>query len=219
MSSKKEDFIFQLQFNIGDRWPDIDLDTIHTISDLAVFIEHRNKVNKWHFLRFLPMYLQVKSWLSKLMSKDISKDFDLNSLSKTHKAELQQYVEENFGKPLTYRRPTTLHALVFTGPVAFILFPLLISTYLVAAKNFSGWIYLSALVGVLVTLLLFKITEPLKTKYSPNTVLQYCKSFYVVNNQKISEDPSREMLVTYLCEEAEAFYGNKYTEHSEIPSA
>lgn len=217
MQSQKEDFLNQLQFEIGHRWPNLDIDSISTISDLVNYISERHQHSKWPFLRFIPIYSAIKQFISNHTNSPVSADFDLNSLDKEGKRELNKMLENNHGTPLTFRRPSVIQNIVFLLPILLILLPLLISTYLITARDMTGWLYLSGLIGLLVTIGAFKITKPLKNQFSPKTVLEYSKAFYVVNNQLISENPSEEAITEFLCDAAERFYKMPFKLSSEIP--
>ncbi|MFK8036941.1 MAG: hypothetical protein AB8B74_01525 [Crocinitomicaceae bacterium] len=216
MLSKKENFLDQLQFELGDRWPQLDYNSISTVDELADFIEGRQATNPWPFLKFLTFYTKANQLIEKKKQVDISSNFDLNKLTKSEKVEFIQLVKE-FGQPLLFRRSKKLSIFVFTFPVLTILTPLLISTYLVAALNYSGWLYLSSLAGLLLSIGLFRLTESLKNKFSPSSILEYSKSLYVINNQKWTQEPSREMLIYFICQSAKAIYQTDFKSESIIP--
>jgi hypothetical protein len=219
MSTKKEDFIFQLQFDLGDRWPDLEVSSVQTIDALADFILKRNVSSKWHFTRFLPIYQALTNWLKTHTNHTISANFDLNSLSKVEKKDLLTYIQQSLGTPLTFRRPPALHTLVFVAPVVLILLPMLISTYLVTGLDMSGWVYLSGLLGLGVSLALFALTTPQKALFHPATLLQYSKSFYVINNQQITKDATKAQIIDYLSEAGSDFYKKSIVATSIIPEA
>ncbi len=216
MYSKKEDFLNQLQFELGHRWPNLDLNSVDTIDSIADLITKKHNSSKWPFLRFLPFYFGLKSWIENKTGNKVRSNFDLNNLSKSDKVEITSFIESNFEKPITFRRPNIIKTIVFLAPLLLVFAPLLISTYLVTAKDFSGWLYISALIGLLLSLALFKITAGIKNSFSPPTLLDYSKAFFVVNNQRIIEDATREDLVNYLCASAEDFYKEPFTSNSQI---
>lgn len=217
MVSSKEDFLDQLQFKIGHRWPELNPHAITTITDLTAFIEEKNKLSAWKFLRFLPVYEGLKSFLKADCGVDATINYNLNNLPKADKKKFVQFLEENFGKPLVFKRPEIIQNVVFLLPIALILFPLLISTYLVAGKDVSGWVYLSGLFGLGLTFAAFQLTAPLKSIFSPAELLSYSKSFYVVNNQNLTSNPSSEMLTSFLCEAASHHFKQDFSAESRIP--
>ena len=217
MNSKKEDFLNQLEFELGHRWSDSDMQSLTTLAELEKCIFKKSDKSKWHFLRFLPIYSQSKKWIEKQIGESVSTQFDLNTLKTSQKAELIRFLTEKFGKPLAMRRPVFIQKVIYTLPILLIIVPLLISTYLITAKDVTGWIYMSGIIGLLLTIGAFKITESTKKQFSPNTLLEYSKAFYVVNNQSISKNASREDLLDFLCAAAERFYKQPFTSSSEIP--
>ncbi|MFK8046123.1 MAG: hypothetical protein AB8B72_11555 [Crocinitomicaceae bacterium] len=217
MYSKKEDFLNQLQFELGHRWPELEVNSVETIEDIAGFVLKKNKSSNWPFLRFLPFYFSLKNWLALKTGKNISSEFDLNSLSKPDKIKLAEYTENKFGKPIEFRRPSTLKKIIFLVPLILVFVPLLVSTYLITSKDYSGWLYISALAGLLLTLALFKVTEGLKNNFDPSSLLDYAKSFYVIHNQKMTEEATKTEVINYLCASAEQFYKQPFEPNSQIP--
>jgi len=217
MYSKKEDFLNQLQFELGHRWPELEIESVDTIQDILAFILMKAQGSKWPFLRFLPFYFSLKKWLESKTGQNITSQFDLNSLNKTDKAELTQYITAEYVAPIEFRRPSTLKKVIFLTPLVLVLVPLLLTTYLVTAQNYSGWLYTSALAGLILTFGLFKATNGMKRKFDPPTLLEYSKSFYVIHNQKMTTEASNTEVVDYLCASAQEFYKQPFEPNTQIP--
>ena len=217
MNTKKEIFLNQLQFELGDRWPELNSDDLKTIKQLSDFIRERAKINPWHFLRFIPYFLKAQDRLSGLRGESVNLHFDLNTLSKNDKSTFLSFTNDEFGAPLTLRRTKPLKTAVFIFPLVIVLLPMLISTYLITVKSFSGWFYLSGLVGLVLSIGLFSITNRLKNRFEPHSLLEYAKSFYVIHNQTLLEDPSEDQLINFICQAAKNYFGTDFTADSVIP--
>lgn len=217
MYSKKEIFLDQLQFELGDRWPELDYSSISTINELTDFVLDRQVVSHWPFLSFLTFYTHAATFIEQEKKIAVSSNYDLNNLSKSEKIKFIQFIEASFGKPLVFRRPKKLVKFIFIFPILVILLPMLISTYLITTLNYSGLLYLSGLIGLLLTVGLFKITEPFKNRFSPSSLLEYSKSLFVINNLKQVEAPSREVLIGFLCQSAKSSFQSDFKAETIIP--
>ncbi len=219
MSTKKEDFFSKLQFDLGDRWPELDPNDISTIDQLADFIIKRSKINPWPFLRFLTYFNACQTFLSGLLKQAVSPYFNLNELSVKEKNAFISFTKAEFGEPLAFRRPKTMRTVVFVFPILAILLPMIVSTYLITAKSYSGWLYLSGLIGLIISIGAFELTKRFKKRIEPDALLEYSKSFYVIHNQKLTEEPSRDQLLDLICQIAKSYYKIDFSADSTIPES
>ncbi len=209
--NQKDYFLNQLQFKIGDRWDDLNPDTIKNVNDLKVFIKNRNSHSAWPFLHFLPFYFDLKEQVSKLVNQEVSGNFNLNKLNNTQKKELSNFIAKNYAPPLTMSRPALLQKIVFIFPALAVLGSLLISTYLITALDYSGLWYITALVGLVLSYLLFESTKGLKNHFKPASILDYSKAFLVVNHLHFSNEFNEKQLESFILEELALFYKKDFT--------
>ncbi len=200
MFSKKEDFLNNLQYEIGDRFNDIENTELNTANDIVSILTQRNEKAPWKFLHFLPVYFFLKSKVEVLTDQNISTDFNLNTLSTEHKRELRIAVEKEYGQSFEFRRPKLLRNFVFLFPVFGVLGALIVSTYMVTLKDASGWVFLSGLAGIILSLLFFTGTKNFKTKFYPDRLLDFSKSFYVINHAFTPRQNSKQELENFILE-------------------
>ncbi|MFD1552743.1 hypothetical protein DNU06_08745 [Putridiphycobacter roseus] len=208
---QKEDFLNQLQFKIGDRWENLKPETINNVQDLKTYIIDRNARASWPFLHFLPFYFALRKQVSKMINQPVSGNYNLNQLSKSQRQALNNFISEEYAKPLTMSRPKTLHQIVFLFPLVTVLGSLLISTYLITGLDYSGLWYFSALIGLILSLLLFEKSKKFKNQFKPARILDYAKSFLVVNHQQYPTGYEESQLETFLLEELTEFYQKEFT--------
>ena len=219
MFSKKEEFTNIIQYKIGERIDDLKSTDYDSIDDLANLFERKNDAFNWKTLHFLNIYYVLKENIETLTSQSINSETDLNALlNKKQKKEVIELLKRKDIKPIELSRPSLINKVVFLFPIISILGAMLMSTYLITAKDYSGWIYLSGLLGIVLSLGLFKITSNLKTQFSPNTLLDFAKSTYVIRYKKLSQTPNtKEQLLNFLLEELELVYHKKYSSTESIP--
>lgn len=217
MFSKKEDFINEIQFKIGDRFYDTESVDLNSPADFIDLFKKRNDKNTWKGLNFLPIYYSLKSRLNTLGFKDTTSNFDLNSLNKSQKTDLLDFIKKEIGQPLLLKRPSIINLFVYLFPLFGILGSMLISTYLITVKDYSGWIYVSGLIGFGLSYFFFESTKTLRTVFSPSTILDYSKSFYVVNHKQLKNDYELKMLESFILEELELLYGKSFQLNDKLP--
>lgn len=219
MFSKKEEFTNSIQFKIGERIEDLKPSDYGTIEELGDLFQQKNDEFNWKTLHFLSLYYPIKEKIEAITTKEIHSETDLNSLlNGKEKEELIEFLKSQKIDPIEMSRPKIVNQIVFLFPVLGILGSMLISTYLITAKDYSGWIYLSGLIGIILSLGLFKITEKLKVQFKPNTLLGYVKSTYVVRYKTISRKPhTRQQLIQFLLDELEMIYDKRFDATETIP--
>jgi len=209
MLSKKEVFLNDLQFKIGDRTSNTDL-AFETAEDLSKFFISRHEKANWPFLNFLPVYFRIKQQLETIIGKPVGSDFDLNLLTSLEKVELNQFLSQEFKHPLALQRPKFIHTIIFIFPLFAVLGSLLVSTYLITALDYSGWTYLSALIGFILSFLLIQGSKGLKNRFSPSTLLEYCKSLFVIHNQTINTSPTSDLVERFILDQAEISFNKRF---------
>lgn len=219
MFSKKEDFTNIIQFKIGERIDDLQSKDYDCIDDLANLFQKKNDEFNWKPLHFLNTYYFIKAQVEKLTSKSISSETDLNDiLDGKQKKELLVILKNNNILPIEMARPKFINQIVFLFPVAAIMGSMLISTYLITAKDYSGWVYLSGLIGILLSIGLFKITSKAKKQFKPSSLLEYVKSTYVIRHKTLSKaSNTKEQLIMFLLDELELVYKKKFSSTESIP--
>ena len=215
MFDRKEDFLNGLRFKIGDRSSEFDI-RVNSAKDLVEFYSLRHQKSLWPFLNFLPVYFKLKTHLEGLIGSDVTTDFNLNSLISSDKAELDNFLGKEFGHHLEKKRPKSIELFVFIFPVFAILGALLVSTYLITVKEYSGWTYVSGLAGFLISLGLFRFTTGLKTKYHPETLVEFAKAFYVVHHQQITIEVTQQQIETFVLDELETYFKRPFDLEEEI---
>jgi len=217
MYSRKEDFLSQLQYKIGDRWEDIDSEHTESAKSLINFLQSRHNQSKWPFLNFLPFYTNLKSSIEKEIGKNITSSFNLNDLKSEQRKNIISCIDTEEGINLEMKRPKMIHQFIFIFPLIGILGSMLMSTYLITSKDASGFWYLSGLLGLIISLLLFNMTKKLKSNFSPNLLLDYSKSYFVVNIQVLKINYSNKMLEKFILDELELHYNESFNLDSKIP--
>lgn len=216
MVSKKENFIDELQIKIGNQFYRENENHLNTGHDLVEFFLERHQKSNWKFLNFLPFYFETKQEVEAIFKHELDGEFDLNELSKSDKASLDKHFDAKYSLNLVLKRPQLLHQFIFIFPLITVLGCLLISTYLITVKDYSGWIYLSALSALLISLALILFTQKMRTKFHPKTILEYCKFFYVIHHQNIKKEFKRNQLETFILNELTSSYGSSITLNDSI---
>ena len=221
MYSKKDDFTNTIQFIIGVRQESLESKSYQTINDLAEIIQHRNDEQKWKPLHFLNTYYLIKNKVEDLISSPIKSSSNLNEiLSKSQRFELMSYLKENNIKPTELTRPKTINQIVFMLPPALIMGALLISTYLITAKDFTGWIYLSGLVAIVISVGLMMLTTKLKTKFIEDNLVEYAKLTYTTRHKSLVDiKNTKAQLIQFLTDEVENEFGKKLSPTDIIPES
>ena len=219
MFSKKEDFTNSIQSKIGLRIEDLSSKDYNSIQDLAQLFEAKNKDSNWKPLHFLNTLSLMKKSLESITEQSIDSQTNLNTtLNKSQKQEFLNALQSNNIKPIELSRPKTIHQFVFIFPALSIMGSMLLSTYLITAKDYSGWVYLSGLVSIILSLGLFKLTAGLKVYFKPDTLFEYAKSTYVVRHKQLIKNEITTSLITdFLLEELQHFYKKDFSKTDSIP--
>jgi len=219
MFSKKEDFTNNIQYKIGLRIDDLKPSDFKSIDDLSKMFQAKNNESTWKPLHFLNVYYFFKTIIENITKQNIYSNTNLNDcLNKSQQKEFIDLLEKNNIKPIEFSRPQTINKIVFLFPIITIMGSLLLSTYLITAKDFSGWIYLSGLIGLILSAVLFKITAHLKTKFNPETLLNYAKSTYVVRHKSLVKNKyTSQQLSDFMLNELCLEYKKEFSSSDSIP--
>jgi len=208
---RKEDFLNQLQYKIGDRWEDMKSESIQNVNDLKTYILNRNAHSPWAFLDFLPFYFDLKDQVSTMVGSPVNGDFDLNQLNMSQRKKLEEFISKRYATPLTLSRPKMLHQFVYLFPLVTVLGSLLLATYLITALDYSGLWYLTAALGLILSIALFEGTKKFKQNFKPATILEYAKAFLVVNHQQYTSHFEEIQLENFITEELSSYYNKPFT--------
>ena len=219
MFSKKEDFTNTIQYKIGIRFDDLHADSYKNVNELAQLFINKDKSAKWKSLNFLTLYYKAKVFLEDITNKKINSETNLNEiLDKTSKHQFIDFLIDNKTKPIELFRPQGLNNGLAWFPLFGILGPMLVSTYLVTKLDMTGWWYLSGLVGLGIWILLIVSTKGSRTKFNPDTFLDYIKSTYVIRYKILSSNDFNEDLVKqFIKDELKAVYQVDFTDNQDIP--
>jgi hypothetical protein len=212
MFTKKEEFTNTIQFKVGLRFDDLSAASYQNINELTEIFMKKDLLNKWKTLPFFNFYYDAKQYLENLLNTPIDSEFNIEKrLNSEQKQNFITYITNKNIKPIVFFRPQGLVKLITFFPVIGILVPMLISTYLITAKDFSGWTYLSGLFGLIIWLLLISLTKGLKTHIYPEHFLDYLKSTYVIRYRTLSQEITDvEMVKKFIQEELAKIYGKEF---------
>jgi len=220
MYSKKEEFTNTIQFLIGERIEDLEASSYSNIEELALLFQTKNDKLSWNSLHFLNIYYTLKSKIEELISeKNIKSTTNINKiLSKTQKHELVDYLNTQHIKTPEFERPSPLKNLVYIFPVPAILGTMLICTYYITKYDYSGWVYLFGLVGVVMSILLFVLTIPLRNTFKEDRLVEYAKLIYTIKHKVHVKTPNtHSQLVLFLTNELEVEFGKRFSPTETIP--
>lgn len=220
MYSKKEDFTNTIQFLIGERIEDLEASSYVNVEELATLFQERSDKLAWKSLHFLPIYNLLKSKVESLTGQtEIKSTLDLNkALNKSQTTELVAYLNENSIKVPEFERPSPLESVVYIFPVPAILGTMLVCTYYITKHDYSGWIYLSGIVGVVLSVLFIKLTAPFKTNFKEDSLVEYAKLIYTLKHKDYVGSPNtRGQLIDFLTNELEVAYGKRFSPTEVIP--
>ena len=219
MFSKKIDFTDDIQYKLGERIEDLKPEDYRTANNLVEFFEIINQKSKWKYLHFLNTYYLIKQKIEDITKHKVNSNSNLNNiLNHTQKDELETLLLQNNIKPIERKRPDSIHNLIFLLLPVLVLAPMLISTYLITAKGYTGWIYLSGLVGLIISVIFIKLTKGLKKQMSPKSLLEYAKSTYVVRHKTlINKAHTKAQLTQFICDELEVVFNTKFEGDTIIP--
>lgn len=220
MYSKKEDFTNTIQFLIGERIENLEASSYSTVEELAEQFQVRNDKLQWKALHFLNIYYVLKEKVESLTSvKKVQSTVNINKvLNKSQKAELMSYLKENDIKPPELERPSPFESLVYLFPVPAILGTMLVCTYYITKHDYSGWIYLLGLVGLVLSVLLVVGTAPLKNRFKENSLVDYAKLTYTIKHKAYCDKPNtKAQLIEFLTDELEVTYGKRFSPTEIIP--
>jgi hypothetical protein len=219
MFSKKDDFTNDIQYKLGERIDGLDSTSYSTINDLCEIFEQQNNTQPWNGLSFLNYYFQLKKIVETKLSESVDSTFDLNSkLTKQQKEELLIELNKLEIKPIELSRSPKINLFISLFTLASILGTMLISTLLITVKGYSGWTYLSGLIGLVLSVLLFKLTAKSKHNFLSGNILQYAKSTYVIRHKTLSKTThQREDLIAFINEELNIVFGKTFKVDELIP--
>ncbi|MGV6862154.1 MAG: hypothetical protein ACWA41_10300 [Putridiphycobacter sp.] len=220
MFSKKEEFTNSIQFRIGIRHDDLTTNSYTTINDLCDFFIQKNNESNWKTLPFLNLFFETEQYLKEELNQDVNFDFNLNDkLDGNQKKAFLDFIESKNIKPIEQSRTNGLNNIIAWFPVFGILGPMLISTYLVTAKDITGWIYLSGLAGLMIWLALIKTTQLSRKRFNPEHLLDYIKSTYTIRYKTLSQNEvNPELVKQFISKELSAIYGKTFDYSEEIPT-
>jgi len=219
MFSKKENFTNNIQYKIGLRIDDLKPSDFNSVDDLCDMFQAKNNESIWKPLHFLNVFYLFINTIENITNQTIQANTNLNAcLNKSQQKEFINALKKNDIKPIEFSRPKTIKQIVFLFPSIAIIGSLLISTYLITAKDYSGWVYLSGLIGLILSAVLFKITAHLKTKFSPETVLEYAKSTYVIRHKTlVKNEHTPKQLKDFVLSELCLTYKKEFSSSDSIP--
>jgi len=219
MFSKKIDFTDSIQYKLGERFDDLKESDYKTANDLVKLFDAKNKESKWKNLHFLNLYYFMKDGLESITGSKLHSYSNLNDiLNADQKIEFEILIKSKGIEPISKSRPSGIRSILFLLPAILILAPLLLSTYFITAKDFSGWLYLSALFGAIITFGFIFITKGLKKQFSPNTLLDYAKSTFVVRYKTLSQHKhSTQQLENFILDELNIEFDKSFEINSIIP--
>lgn len=220
MYSKKEEFTNTIQFLIGERIEDLESSSYTTIEELSELFQAKSNKTSWKSLHFLVIFYKLKSKIEELTStKSILSSTDLNLvLNKAQKDELVDFMKVNQIRPPEFERPPMIERIVFLFPVPAILGTMLICTYYITKYDYSGWLYLLGLVGVVLSALLIILTAPFRNKFKSSTLVDYAKLTYTIGHKKhVETSNSKAQLLQFLTDELENEFGKRLTPTETIP--
>ena len=219
MDSKKEEFTNTIQFLIGQRIENLEAKSYNTVKELATLLQTENDKKNWKPLHFLSIFYKIKEKIEQLTSNKVKSTTNINQLlNKTQKEELSKYLIESNIKTTELMRPSTLNTIVFLFPVPAIMGTMLICTYFITKHDYSGWIYLSGLVGIALSLTLFLVTAPLRTHFKEDYLVDYAKLTYTIKQKDYCKIPNTTVqLIQFITDELEVVFGQRFSETESIP--
>jgi len=220
MFSKKEDFTNTIQYKLGIRFDDLTSKSYQNINELADFFIEKNKTSKWKTLNFLQTYYHHKSFLEEETNQTLNSNTNLNQiLNKHQKTNYFEFLKQHKISPIELSRPNYINTLIIWFPIIGVLGVMLISTYLITKKDWSGWTYLSGLVGIIIWLLIIHLSKPLKTKFNPELFLDYIKSTYVIRYKELSKkELSPQLVKQFIQDELLQLYNKTFSFEENIPN-
>jgi len=220
MHSKKDEFTNTIQFLIGQRIEDLEASSYSNIDELAQLFQIKNDKLSWKPLHFLNIYYSLKLKIEELSSEEnIKSTTNINKvLSKTQQHELVDYLNKQQIKVPEFERSSPLENLVYIFPVPAILGTMLICTYYITKYDYSGWVYLFGLVGIVMSVLLLVLTIPLRNRFKEDRLVEYAKLIYTIKHKVFVETPNTHaQLILFLTDELEVEFEKRFSPTETIP--
>ena len=85
-----------------------------------------------------------------MIGQKINSENDLNKLLNTKQQ--KEILKDHGVQPIESSRPKFINQIVFLFPALALLGSFLFSTYLITTKDYSDWVYLSGLMGIILSL-------------------------------------------------------------------
>lgn len=191
MSIEIEDRIYELQYFTGYRITDEENPIFSSVEEVAPWFAQRIQ-DKKDIDRTIGLHIfeKLKHKVEELTGNKVSPSEDLNGiLNNNQKQSLYNSFSEEFNIQLTPMTlpPALINFLVFLSAVG-IFGGLLFSTYAVFSLLWSGWIFLTPLIFLILTLLALAGMKNSKSYIAQQNLVDLAHSTHVIEKQNLNSD-------------------------------